>query len=71
MSSCIFSKQVGDSDMTLLKDGLTIKLPHAQAPHEYPLHKESSSSLMDTQTRILLFDTSLRISSDLTSYAKT
>ena len=39
MSPCILSKKTGDSDMTLVKDGLTINLPYEQATHEYSLGK--------------------------------
>ena len=31
------SKKIGDSDMTLVKDGLIINLPCEQAAHEYSL----------------------------------
>ena len=37
MSPCILSKKIGDSDMTLVKDGLIINLPCEQAAHEYSL----------------------------------
>ena len=39
MSSCILSKKTGDSNVTLLKDGLTINLSYKQAAHEYSLGK--------------------------------
>ena len=31
MSLCILSKKTGESNVTLLKDGLTINLPYEQA----------------------------------------
>ena len=34
---CILSKKTGDSNITLVKDGLTINLPCEQATHEYSL----------------------------------
>ena len=37
MSPCNLSKKTGDSDMTLVKDGLIINLPCEQATHEYSL----------------------------------
>ena len=39
MSLCIISKKTVDSNVTLLKDGLTINLPCEQAAHEYSLGK--------------------------------
>ena len=39
MSSCSFSKKTDDSNVTLLKDGLTINLPCEQATHGYSLGK--------------------------------
>ena len=39
MSSCILSKKIGDSNMTMLKDGKTINLPFEQAAHGYSLGK--------------------------------
>ena len=39
MSSCILSKKTGDSNITLLKDDLTINLPCEQAAHEYSFAK--------------------------------
>ena len=39
MSPCILSKKTGDSDMILVKDGLTINLPCEQATREYSLGK--------------------------------
>ena len=39
MSPCILFKKTCDSDMTLVKDGLTINLPCEQAAHEYSLGK--------------------------------
>ena len=39
MSSCILSKKVGDSNVTLLIDGLIINLPCEQIAHEYSLGK--------------------------------
>ena len=35
MSPCILSKKIGDSNVTLLIDGMTINLPCEQATHEY------------------------------------
>ena len=40
MSSCIISKKSGDSNVTLLKDGLIINLPSKQATHMYSLGKK-------------------------------
>ena len=37
MFPCILSKKTGDSDMTLVKDGLIINLPCEQVAHEYSL----------------------------------
>ena len=39
MFSCILSKKTGGSNMTLLKNGLTINLPCEQAAHGYSLGK--------------------------------
>ena len=39
MSLCILSKKTGDSNVTLLKDDLTINLPCEQAAHGYSLGK--------------------------------
>ena len=39
MSPCILSKNTGDSNVTLLKDGMTINLPCEQATHGYSLGK--------------------------------
>ena len=39
MSPCIISKKTGDSNMTFLKDGLTINLPYDQTAHGYSLGK--------------------------------
>ena len=39
MSPCILSKKTNDSNVTLLKDGLTISLPCEQAAHGYSLGK--------------------------------
>ena len=39
MSPCILSKKIGDSNVTLLKDGLTINLPCEQAAQGYLLGK--------------------------------
>ena len=36
---CILSKETGDSNVTLLKYGMTINLPCEQAPHGYSLGK--------------------------------
>ena len=33
ISPCILSKKTGDSNVTLLKDGMTINLPYEQATH--------------------------------------
>ena len=41
MSPCILSKKTGDSNVTLLKDGLTINLPCEQATHGYSLCKSN------------------------------
>ena len=41
MSQCILSKKTRDSDVTLLKDGLTINLPCEQAAHGYSLGKRT------------------------------
>ena len=37
-----FCKKTDDSNVTLLKDGLTINLPYEQATHEYLLGKRIS-----------------------------
>ena len=37
MSLCILSKMIGDSNVTLLKDGMTINLPCDQAVQGYSL----------------------------------
>ena len=39
MSPCILSKKTSDSNVTLLKDGLTINLPYEQAAKGYSLGK--------------------------------
>ena len=39
MSPCILSKKIGDSNMILLKDGLTINLPCEQGSQENSLGK--------------------------------
>ena len=39
MSLCILSKKTSDSNVTLLKDGLTINLPCKQVAHGYSLGK--------------------------------
>ena len=39
MSPCILSKKTGDSNVTLLKDSLTINLPCEQTVHGYSLGK--------------------------------
>ena len=39
MSPCILFKKIGDSNVTLLKDGLTINLPCEQVAHGYSLGK--------------------------------
>ena len=39
MSPCILSKKTGNSNVTLLKDGLTISLPCTQVAHGYSLGK--------------------------------
>ena len=41
MSPYILYKKTGDSDMTLVKDGLTINLPCEQAAHEYSLSERT------------------------------
>ena len=53
MSSCILSKKSRGSNVTLLKDGLTINLPCKQTIHEFSLEKESSGSLVDVHVSIL------------------
>ena len=58
MSPCILSKKIGDSNVTLLKDGLTINLPYEQVAQEYSLGKKilwffSGCPLISAQ--ILLF----------------
>ena len=40
MSPYILSKKINDSNMTLVKDGLTVNLPCEQATHEYSLGKK-------------------------------
>ena len=39
MSPCILSKKTGDSNVTLLKDGMTINLPCERVAHGYSLGK--------------------------------
>ena len=39
MPPCNLSKKIGDSNVTLLKDGLTINLPCEQVAHGYSLGK--------------------------------
>ena len=39
MSPCILSKKIGDSDMILLNDGLSINLPCKQGSQENSLGK--------------------------------
>ena len=39
MSSCILSKKTSDSNVTLLKDGLSINLPFKQVENGYSLGK--------------------------------
>ena len=39
MSPCILFKKAGDSNVTLLNDGLTINLPCEQVAHGYSLGK--------------------------------
>ena len=39
MSPCIISKKIGDSNVNLLIDDLTINLPYEQAAHGYSLEK--------------------------------
>ena len=39
MFPCILSKKTGDSNVTLLKNGLTINLPCEQVAHGYSLGK--------------------------------
>ena len=39
MSPCILSKKTGESNVTLLKDGLTISLPCEHTAHGYSLGK--------------------------------
>ena len=39
MSLCIQSMNIDDSNVTLLKDGLTINLPCKQAAHGYSMGK--------------------------------
>ena len=41
MSPCILFKKTEDSNVTLLKDGLTINLPCEQATHWYSLGKKN------------------------------
>ena len=53
MSPCILFKKIGDSNVTLLKDCLTINLPCEQAAHGYSLAKESSGSLVDAHVSVL------------------
>ena len=58
MSPCILSKNTGDSDMTLVKDGLTINLPCEQATHEQSMGKEYFGSLVDVHVSVLLLNAS-------------
>ena len=41
MSPCILSKKIGDSNVTLPKDGLTISLPYEQVAQKYSLGKKN------------------------------
>ena len=52
MSPCILFKKTCDSDMTLVKDGLTINLPCEQAAHEYLLGEKSSGSLVNAHVSV-------------------
>ena len=51
MSPCILSKKISDSDMTLVKDGLTINLPCEQHMSIY-WAKKSFGSLVDAHVNI-------------------
>ena len=51
MSPCILFKKTSDSNVTLLKDGLTINLPYEQVRIHWV--KESSGSLVDAQVSVL------------------
>ena len=53
MSPCILSKNVDDSNVTLLKDSTTINLSCEQAAHEYSLDKKSCGSLVDAHVSVL------------------
>ena len=70
MSPCILSKKIGGSNMTLVKDVVTINLSCEQATHEYSLGKESFGSLVDAHVSVRLFDASLKTLGDLAYYAK-
>ena len=69
MSLCILSKKTGDSDMTLVKDGLIINLPCKQAAHEYSLGERIFWFFIGCP-RVRLFDASLKTLDDLVCHAK-
>ena len=70
MSPCILSQKTSGSDMTLVKDGLTINLPCEQATHEYSLGERIFGSLVDAYVSVRLFDGSLKTLGDLACHAK-
>ena len=70
MSTCILSTKTGDSNVTLLKDGLTINLPYEKAAHGYSLAKESSGSLVDAYVSVHYFSALLRTQGDPVCHAK-
>ena len=53
MSPRVLSKKIGDSNLTLIKDGLTINLLCEQAEHGFHWAKEFFGSLMDVHVGIL------------------
>ena len=70
MSLCILSKKIGDSDMTLVKDGMIINLPCEQAAHEYSLGERIFWFFSRCPCECSLFDASLMTLGDLACLAK-
>ena len=60
MSLCILSKKTGESNVTLLKDGLTINLPYEQAAQGYSLGKRIFWFFNRCQCECSMISTSLR-----------
>ena len=70
MSPCILSKKIGDLDMTLVKDGLTINLLCEQTTHEYSLGERIFWFFSRCLCDVRLFDASLKTLGDLACHAK-